>query len=449
MKSDNNSGPVNKRQSDPLTEELTMGLEDSIGDLLIKSSKRQESKNTHRTAGIRNDGKQNNNETTSCMTVVPKQRKGFQLNDNQAHPTAAVLMSGAEFLNKRTNCPEDPDNAATRTSDKTRSDHKQNNFGKSNNNEADVKAEPTNPNENASYSPEQHDMTSHGDVHLIDTHSNPPDPGSKSSADGVKTTVAAETHSAKPNVRRSKRIQGAPHKLADFVVKINRLTVQHLRELSSLRTNRKQCPGGEAKEATFKSSESLRTIEGKKEDINGLMEKLQCLHKQSEDIKGSNADNSNGSHQRISSQLSDSAQSLKFTMPRRLPLQRCIYCKITYRDPRHVQRHFTYYKCLKVLFRDTFTTYKAAQKHQQEHPGHVCVMKTSTEPRALTRSRIHIPLVSQPRIRMVRVLTTSTVTLPTSTALQADLRDHQYSSQNPNNMTQVQPLPRSPNPNRS
>ena len=135
-------------------------------------------------------------------------------------------------------------------------------------------------------------------------------------------------------VRRSERIQGVPHKLVDFVVKINMLTVQHLRELSSLRTNRKQCPGAEAKEATFKSSESLRTIEGKKEDINGLMEKLQCLHKQSEDIKGSNADNSHGSHQRISSQLSDSAQSLKFTMPRRLPLKRCIYCKITYRDPR-------------------------------------------------------------------------------------------------------------------
>ena len=90
MKSDNNSGPVNKRQSDPLTEELTMGLEDSIGDLLIKSSKRQESKNTHRAAGIKNDGKQNNNETSSCISVVPKQRKGFQLNDNQAPPTAAA-----------------------------------------------------------------------------------------------------------------------------------------------------------------------------------------------------------------------------------------------------------------------------------------------------------------------------------------------------------------------
>ena len=87
-----------------------------------------------------------------------------------------------------------------------------------------------------------------------------------------------------------------------------------------------------------------------------------------------------------------------------------------------MQRHFTYYKCLRVLCRDTFTTYKAAQKHQQEHPGHVCMMKTSTEPRAVTRSRIHIPLVSQPRIRMVRVSTTSTVTLPTSTALQAELQ---------------------------
>ena len=323
-------------------------------------------------------------------------------------------MSEAEFMSKN------PD--STNTSDEARSDHKKNNLSKSNNNETHVKTEPMNPNENAFYSPKQHELISHGDVQLVDTHSNPPDSGSKSSADIVKTIVAAETPSPKPMVRRSKRIQGAPHKLADFVVKINRLTVQHLRELSSLRTNRKQCPGAEAKEATFKSSESLRTIEGKKEDINAIMEKLQCLHKQSEDIKGSNADNSHGSHQRISSQLSDSAQSLKFTMPRRLPLQRCIYCKITYRDPRHVQRHFTYYKCLRVLCRDTFTTYKAAQKHQQDHPGHVRVMKTSTEPRALTRSRIHIPLVSQPRIRMVRVSTTSTVTLPTSTALQAELQ---------------------------
>ena len=273
-------------------------------------------------------------------------------------------MSKAEFMSKN------PD--STNTSDEARSDHNKKNLSKSDNNETHVKTEPMNPNENAFYSPEQHELISHGDVQLVDTHSNPPDSGSKSSADCVKTIVAAETPSPKPMVRRSKRIQGAPHKLADFVVKINRLTVQHLRELSSLRTNRKQCPG--AKEATFKSSESLRTIEGKKEDINGLMEKLQCLHKQSEDIKGSNADNSHGSHQRISSQLSDSAQSLKFTMPRRLPLQRCIYCNITYRNPRHVQRHFTYYKCLRVLCRDTFYHIQGCSKAPTGTPNTVTIL---------------------------------------------------------------------------
>ena len=71
-------------------------------------------------------------------------------------------------------------------------------------------------------------MTSHGDAHLKDTHSNTPDSGSKSSADRVKTTVEAETPSLKSMVRKSKRIQSAPHKLTDFVVKINRPTVQPL-----------------------------------------------------------------------------------------------------------------------------------------------------------------------------------------------------------------------------
>ena len=65
--------------------------------------------------------------------------------------------------------------------------------------------------------------------------------------------------------------------------------------------------GAEAKEATFKSSESLRTIEGKNEDINGLIEKLQSLLKHAEDIKGSNVDNSH--------QFSDSAQYHKITIP--------------------------------------------------------------------------------------------------------------------------------------
>ena len=95
-------------------------------------------------------------------------------------------------------------------------------------------------------------MTSLGDVHLVDTHSNREDSGSKSSADGVKTTVASDTHSPKPKVRRSKRIQAAPQKLANFVVKINRLTVIQSIELSSLKTTRMQFLGAEAKEATFK-----------------------------------------------------------------------------------------------------------------------------------------------------------------------------------------------------
>ena len=35
----------------------------------------------------------------------------------------------------------------------------------------------------------------------------------------------------------------------------------------------------------------------------------------------------------------------------------------------------TYYKCRRVLCRETFNTYKAAQKHQKQNPGHVCVPK--------------------------------------------------------------------------
>ena len=55
---------------------------------------------------------------------------------------------------------------------------------------------------------------------------------------------------------------------------------------------------------------------------------------------------------RISCQFSDSAPSHQFaTMPRRLRLQRCIYCNVTYSDPRHIQRHFTYFECLRVLRR--------------------------------------------------------------------------------------------------
>ena len=111
------------------------------------------------------------------------------------------------------------------------------------------------------------------------------------------------------------------------------------------------------------------------------------------DVKGSNADNSHGPHQRISCQFSDSVPSHQFaTMPRRLCLQRCIYCNVTYCDPQHIKRHFTYSKCPRVLCRDTFHTCKAAQKHQQQNPGHVCVPKTSAEPRTLTTSRIPISL---------------------------------------------------------
>ena len=75
-----------------------------------------------------------------------------------------------------------------------------------------------------------------------------------------------------------------------------------------------------------------------------------------------------------------------------------------------------------MLCRDTFSTYKAAQKHQQQNPGHVCLSKTSTEHRALKRSRISIPLISEPQIQMVRVSTTSTITLPTTSSQQSKLQ---------------------------
>ena len=156
-----------------------------------------------------------------------------------------------------------------------------------------------------------------------------------------------------------------------------------------------------------------------------------------QDVKGSNADNSHRSHQRISCQFSDSAPSQQFaTVPRRLRIQRCIYCNVTYCDPRHMQWHFTYYKCLRVLCRDTFNTYKAAQKHQQQNPGHVCLSKTSAEHRALTRSRIPIPLISEPVIRMVRVSTTSTITLPLLPHSSLSCRHH-CSSQNHSNLVQA------------
>ena len=73
----------------------------------------------------------------------------------------------------------------------------------------------------------------------------------------------------------------------------------------------------------------------------------------------------------------------------------------------------TYFKCLRVLCRDT-------QKHQQQNPGHVCVPKTSAEPRALTRSKIPIPLISQSRNWMVRV--SATINLPTTTWQQTELQ---------------------------
>ena len=65
-------------------------------------------------------------------------------------------MSEAEFMSKN------PD--SKNTSDRARSDQKKNNLSKSNNNETHVKTEPMNPNENAFYSPEQHELISHGDV---------------------------------------------------------------------------------------------------------------------------------------------------------------------------------------------------------------------------------------------------------------------------------------------
>ena len=61
------------------------------------------------------------------------------------------------------------------------------------------------------------------------------------------------------------------------------------------------------------------------------------------DVKGSNAYISHGPYQRISCQFSDSVPSHQFaTMPRRLPLQRCIYCKVTYCDPLHIQRQYLF-----------------------------------------------------------------------------------------------------------
>ena len=124
------------------------------------------------------------------------------------------------------------------------------------------------------------------------------------------------------------------------------------------------------------------------------------------DVKGSNADISHGPHQRISCQFSDSAPSHQFTtMPRRLPLPRCTTVWFPTVIP-NTYKDNTYFKCLRVLCRDT-------QKHQQQNPGHVCVPKTSAEPRALTRSKIPIPLISQSRNWMVRV--SATINLPTTT----------------------------------
>ena len=80
--------------------------------------------------------------------------------------------------------------------------------------------------------------------------------------------------------------------------------------------------------------------------VRGLLSVRPPIRK---DVKGSNADNSHRSHQRISCQFSDSAPSQQFaTVSRRLRIQRCIYCNVTYCDPRHMQWHFTYYKCLRV-----------------------------------------------------------------------------------------------------
>ena len=86
----------------------------------------------------------------------------------------------------------------------------------------------------------------------------------------------------------------------------------------------------------------------------------------------------------------------------RLRLPQCNYCNVSYCDPRHITRYFTYYDCQRVLSRDTSNTYKTAQKHEQQNSGHFSILKTATEPRALTRSRIPIPLISRPQIRMVR-----------------------------------------------
>ena len=74
-------------------------------------------------------------------------------NDNQVLPTSTEPMSEAKFLNKRTNCPENPDSTTYSASGKARSDHKQNNRSKSNNDKTDVKTEPMNPNGNVFYSP--------------------------------------------------------------------------------------------------------------------------------------------------------------------------------------------------------------------------------------------------------------------------------------------------------
>ena len=73
--SDHNASPAAEQQPDHQTVEQTMGPGDSIGDLLIKSSKWQEDEKTHRAAEMKMCGKPNNNETTSCISVVPKQPK--------------------------------------------------------------------------------------------------------------------------------------------------------------------------------------------------------------------------------------------------------------------------------------------------------------------------------------------------------------------------------------
>ena len=65
----------------------------------------------------------------------------------------------------------------------------------------------------------------------------------------------------------------------------------------------------------------------------------------------------------------------------------------------------TYFQCNYASCRQTFQTYEGKTNHERQHQtGHVYVKILASQPRSLTRHRVHVPLLSGgPRVRTVRV----------------------------------------------